>query len=146
MNLLTEKEKVIETCLSNMIKGNVRFVAFGHGWCIGFLEGRIFIRNCKKWRELYEKSDVSEEFKKLTDKIYEKLLEFRIAGLIQGEFLEYDKIIREKDKEISTLNDQVNSLQDEKTQIRKENIMLSNELEDRKNLIDSYESSSVKRK
>ncbi len=69
-----------------------------------------------------------------TDWLYDAIFEGRVYGAIKGEFR--DKTDEEK---IMELEKEVENWKIKFEQQKSENIMLANELEDRKNLITSYE-------
>ena len=109
MRLLRDKTALVETYLENVVRGNVKLIKKNseNGWHFTKDEDKEFMRDLTKWSSSFHKKEKHDDFDKLTDTLYHRIIEFRIVGLIQGKFTDHDEIIEQLTKDNQQLSEQL---------------------------------------
>jgi len=150
--LLDEHYKAVELFTENLFWGNVSIdsqeIKNNEKPMMDFSE------SIDKWQKLRDTDKESKQFNDLTEELYRYIFVVRFTGLATGEMRDRNnenevKELREKNRiagqEIQELTSKIIKLENEIHKLHEENVLLSNELEDQKNIINSYENSSIKR-
>lgn len=150
--LLDEHYKAVELFAENLFWGNISIdsqeIKKNEKPMIDFAE------DLDKWFKLRETDKESKQFNDLTEDLYHFIFIVRFTGLATGEMRDRIdenevKELREKNRiagqNIKELTGKIIKLENGNHKLHEENILLSNELEDQKNIINSYENSSIRK-
>lgn len=133
--LLNNKSKLIKLTGENFVSGNLKFLSKDDEYQTVLIDmGKKFSGQMIEWLREDEKDLVSELQKERTDDLYEKILDYRIRGIILGEIVEKD--VEEENKK---LREELKQMTEKYEQEHQNNITLAQELEDRKHMIAEYE-------
>jgi len=93
--LLGNKEKLVKTHLENVLWGNIKMLSINpeNEWRFDKGESRKFMEKLQKWSTLYPDNNESNELKILTNDLYQQIVEYRIVGLLQGQYVDIDHTI-----------------------------------------------------
>lgn len=150
--LLDEHYKAVELFTENLFWGNISIDAQE----IKNNEKPMmdFSESIDKWLKLRDMNKESKQFNDLTEELYRYIFVVRFTGLATGEMRDRNnenevKELREKNRiageNIQELTGKIIKLENKSHKLHDENVLLSNELDDQKNIINSYENSSLKK-
>ena len=99
--LLDDKKRLVEVYMENVLWGNVTLLyeSIESGFQLSAGERIRFRDNLQKWCLLRVEKQSNIEFEKLTTELYQKILDFRIVGLLRGKFEDPDSTIQKLTEE-----------------------------------------------
>ena len=94
--LLDDKKRLVEIYMENVLWGNVNLYNTNteSGFILKSDEAVRFRDNLQKWCTMRVEKAQSAKFDELTAELYQKILDFRIVGLIRGKFEDPDQTIQ----------------------------------------------------
>jgi len=135
------KEKIVSLFLDNLLWGTIEidYERFGSKLGVEYAnELYKRIQRCQGW--LVCPDDDPNALNETIYWLYDAYIKGRVFGAIKGELRN-----KQYEDKIFGLKQQIQKLKADNKSLKSENIMLVNELEDRKHIIASYESSSYRR-
>ena len=141
--LFGNKEKVIRLHAENFLWGNLT-IDYGKGENerFGWIKNATTLsQDLQSWLRCDAKNDLSEEHKTATNKLYSKILGWRIRGRLQGILQDIDM-----EQENLKLKDENMRFKLQNEKLKKDNIILARELKDKTDLVEEYEKTAGVRK
>lgn len=145
--LIDDHKRFVELTIDSIMCGKVRFDISSFETDESSKEIRDIYEKLGVWIRLRNNQD-SNEFKTITEQLWVEFIGARASHQLIGELREDDLgVINTTLKEnLKDANREINQLKSDKEKLHNENIALANELEDQKNIINSYENSSIRKK
>ena len=157
--LIDNERKTVELFIENLLWGRITadFLQLMEKGDWGDYVNDLY-DDVKAWKYLHKKSKKSntekENYRDLSFKLYNVYMEGRIDGTIKGELKDENiennlKELKEENEifkeEFKKFTSNIIKLEGLNHKLHDENVILANELEDLKNIVDSYESASLKK-
>jgi len=88
--LIDDRKKTVELYVENILWGNITLTSKDSQYAFDTEKLNIFKSNMEKWMRMRNGETKSQECEELIDAIYERILHYRVRGMLQGQLQDRD--------------------------------------------------------